>query len=262
MPDLSFKNWQVDLVRVTAFYGQVSEDARKGWSSWWTTLVGVPSEKTELRRRDAVLHEIGPFKGGDLILGIQPGRIDWYLRATDKMAERAEGSAELAFITPDAAKGFYDLILRWMKLDSCPGINRLAIGAILLQPVESRQAGYRKLGMYLHSIKLDQESSDFLYQINRPRESRVGITGLGINRLCKWSVALLGEVSVSLSVAPKDSKPVKGAVVGQGHYACRLELDVNTSQEHETEFSRDKLNAIFSELVDQAQEISEKGDVQ
>lgn len=187
--------------------------------------------------------------------------IDWYLRATDKIVDRAESSEEIAFVAHDATKGFYDLILRWMKLASCPGVNRLAVGAILLQPVENRQAGYRKLGAYLHSLKLDSESSDFLYQINRPRESLTGITDLRINRLCKWSVALLGEVSVSLSFLPKDLKPVKGSIEGQGHYACRLELDVNTSQEHEQEFSRDRLHVIFNELVDQAQEISEKGDV-
>jgi hypothetical protein len=261
MADLSFKNWQVDLVRVTAFYGQISEEARKGWPSWWTTLVGVPSEKTELRRRDAVLHEVGPYKGGDLILGIQPGRIDWYLRATDKVDDRAESSGEIAALTHDATKSFYDLILRWIKLDSCPTIKRIAVGAILLQPVENRQTGYRKLNAYLHSFKLDPEASDFLYQINRPRTSRTGITDLRINRLCKWSVALLGEVAVSLSVGPKDIGPLTGSVEGQGHYACRLELDVNTSQEHEGDFSGDTLSTIFAELVDHAQEISERGDI-
>lgn len=262
MPDLSFKNWQVDLVRVTAFYGQASEEAKKDWASWWTTLVGVPSEKTELRRRDAVLHEVGPFKGGDLILGIQPGRIDWFLRATDGVDDKKADSGEIASLSPDAINAFQDLISRWIRLDSCPAIKRLAVGAILLQPAENRQAGYRKLGSYLPSLTLDPESSDFIYQINRPRKTRIGIPELRINRLCKWSVALIGEVSVSLSMNPKGIGPVVGSVEGQGHYACRLELDVNTAQEHEGTFSSDTLEMIFAELVNQAQEISEKGDMQ
>jgi len=262
MPELSFKNWQVDLIRVTGFYGQIAPDKRKEWSSWWTQLVGVPPENSSHRKRDEVLQEEGPFNGGALILALQPGRIDWYLRALEDQEEGQQDiPASVVCLKPEAIIKFYELAVRWMKLDTCPPLTRLALGGLLLQPVEDRQNGYQKLKNYLHDVKLSPESSDFLYQINRPRDSRVGLSGLRINRLCKWSVALLGRISVSLSVVPKDKKPVTGSVEGQGQYACRVELDINTAQEFKGEFSGHILNSIFNELVDLAQEIAEKGDV-
>ena len=51
----------------------------------------------------------------------------------------------------------------------------------------ARELGYRELGRFLPAVRLDEDSSDFSYQINRPRRSTV-IPELSVNRLSKWSV--------------------------------------------------------------------------
>jgi hypothetical protein len=53
---------------------------------------------------------------------------------------------------------------------------------------------------------------------------------------------------------------MQGAV-GPRHYACRLELDINTVPEFQGQFERERLAPIFQELVDFAVEISNHGDV-
>src|SRR5436190_1193852 len=78
-------------------------------------------------------------------------------------------------------------------------ITRLAFGAVLAQPTEDRHSGYVQIAKYLPSIRLDVDgSSDFLFQINRPRPSRVGIENLLINRLARWSVLIFKTFGVTL----------------------------------------------------------------
>ena len=56
-------------------------------------------------------------------------------------------------------------------------------------------------------------------------------------------------------------KSVLGSVEGQGQYACRLELDMNTAQEHKGELPKSALPGIFQELCEYGEEIADKGDV-
>lgn len=259
MSEISFKNWQVELLRVTAFHGQVPDEQKKNWSSWWTDLVGVPPENTTLRKRDEIFQETGPFNGGQLILTLHPGRVDWHLSTADEEEDTSDG---LFLLKSEAVTKFYDLAVRWLKLGSCPPITRLALGCVLLQPVDNRQAGYLKLSEYLSDVKLSPQSSDFSYQINRPRESQAGVEGLKINRLCKWSVALKGKLSLSLSLGPQDKDLFADTVFHEKgrQSACRVEMDINTSPEYKGELPNNVLIRVFDEFVDLAREIAEKGD--
>lgn len=261
MTELSFKNWQVDLARVTAFYGQIDSEKKQQWSSWWTDLVGVPPENTSLKKRDEISQDEGPFNGGDLILALQPGRIDWYLKARRAEQEDEDSQQNVICLKPEALVKFQELVSRWMKLDSCPPVTRLALGCVLMQQVESREAGYLRLRNYLPSVDLNPASSDFLYQINRPRNSTMVASGLRINRLCKWSVVLSGKFSFSLPMVPKDKQPFTGLVQGHEQQACRVEVDVNSAPEYKDELVGDQLLSLFDEFVILAKEIAEKGDV-
>lgn len=261
MTELSFKNWQVDLARVTVFYGQIDSEKKQEWASWWTELVGVPPENTSLKKRDEILQDEGPFNGGDLILALQPGRIDWYLKAKRAEKENEDGQHGIVCLKPEALVKFQELVSRWMKLASCPPVARLALGCVLLQQVESRQAGYLQLRNYLPAVDLNPDASDFLYQINRPRNSTTVASGLRINRLCKWSVAFLGKASFSLSMGHKDKQPFTGSVQGHGQYACRVEVDINSDPEYKEELVGEKLLSVFDEFVVLTKEVAEKGDV-
>jgi hypothetical protein len=189
---------------------------------------------------------------GKLVLVIQPARIDWLFTVADahQMEER---SIPTIGSFPQALATFRQLMLRWFALETCPSLVRLAFGAVLFQPVDDRPTGYRRLAVYLPSVALDPEgASDFFYQINRPRES-TSITGLRINRLSKWSVALHGLAAFSVEPATITlSTPLA---------ACRLELDINTAPDLQGELARQQLPHVFRELVALGQQIASEGDV-
>lgn len=239
--------WQVQVLRLTAF--PVAELPIEE-NSWWIDLVKEPPETRTIRLRYASLREEGSYAGGKLSLKVDPQRVDWLL-------EPIEGTEEdplpMIGVFPEVLSRFEDLAIRWLKSDSCLPIQRLAFGAVLLQPVKSREAGYRELSQYL-PFEVDAEnSSDLLYQINRPRDSHVGIEELKINRISKWSVSAMQLLRFS---------PPRVGAAKLGNFACRLELDINTAAEFQGELSHKKLADIFRELVKLGEEIAAEGDIQ
>ena len=150
-----------------------------------------------------------------------------------------------------------DLMARWFKLKTCPVLQRLAFGAILTYPVDNLASGYQQLSTYLPSVKLDPgNSSDFLYQINRVRDSTSGIDNLRINRLSKWSVAAVQTMGFTVG-QDLDMSVAKGGLLR----ACRLELDINTITVLKKPLPPNKLNIVFKELIKLAKEIIKEGDI-
>jgi len=240
--------WQAQVLRLTAFPTPSPIPIQTGW---WEQMVGQTPAAITSRPKQGRYHEEGPFSNGSLICETGPARIDWLFAPNDL---EAEGDLFATIGTfSDTLDVFRQLADRWFGLETCPSVQRLAFGAILLQLVESKQAGYRQLSTYLPNFELDTEnSSDFMYQINRPRESGSGIPNLKINRLTKWSVATSKLFPIS---------PLGGVGPGRTNFACRLELDVNTMQEFEGQISREQMPPVFRESTDLAWEIAEKGDI-
>ena len=155
---------------------------------------------------------------------------------------------------PKSLESFVPLMRNW--LNSCLPVVRVAFGAILLQPVKTQQEGYQLIAEYLPSVKLSPgESSDFSYQINRPRDSKTGIPNLRINRLTKWSVAQYFERRVPM--APGAIRHFDSEV----RLDCRLELDINTAPDFQEDLPSGELSRIFEELVALGEEIATKGDL-
>lgn len=245
--------WHVLTLRATAF---VAPDAPTAPSDWWGQLVGLPPEIVISRPKLGQHQQDGSFEGRKLTLQIQPERIDWtFMPADVQSPEELEEGLPSAGSLSDALGPFHKLVLAWLPL--APPVTRLAFGAILFQPAENRRAGYAQIAGYIPSVKLDPDgSSDFLYQINRPRDSVSGIGGLRINRLTKWSVMLFERVRVEFK---------RPGVVAAGSLAmrsaCRLELDINTSPEFSGPLPHERLQSLFEELLTLGQEIAAKGDV-
>src|SRR5262249_10353878 len=151
-------------------------------------------------------------------LNIIPIRIDWHYTVIQEI-----GQQEMEFKTlgsfPENIEPFRKLIDKWLKMQTIPPITRLAFGAVLLQPVETRIKGYEVLAPYLPALNLNN-ASDLVYQINRPRKSWGKIAELEINRLSKWAVLTYQAVVVpNLLGSPRQ--------VGES-YASHLELDIST----------------------------------
>ncbi len=241
--------WQAESWRLTAFVETGSQVAEP---NWWTALVGEPPETRVSNPRQGLLQEQGAYEGGTLILGVQPGRIDWHFTATPSQQDVPTAPASLLGSPSESMGPFRPLAVRWFELS--PPIIRLAVGGVLLQPVDRREAAYRVITSYVPGLNLESpDCSDFLYQINRPRSSTVH-PGFRINRLTKWSAAATMLLQVTLPAPIPLSQQ-------ELYVTARLELDINTAADFTSELSRSELPALFDELVKFGLEITERGDV-
>jgi len=248
------ESWLVANARVTAF---PVEPVKIDTLSWWSDLVGHTPESVTSRPKTAQREEVGEVEGRQLTLKVEPERIDWVLTPAPTAPEDTASTLPVAGPFPEVTKLLYQIMASWMP--HCPKVTRLAFGAVLLQPVADRRTGYVEIVRYLPALAsiLDPDrSSDFFFQINRPRTSTTGITGLTVNRLTKWSVMLLQ--SFRLTVAKSQATTV-------GHVdeksACRLELDINTGPDYPGPLPHEALVAILGELVGLSEEIATRGDI-
>jgi len=221
--------------------------------SWWLKLLGELPENRVSKPKEAGLLEVGPFQSGSLHLSVLPVKIDWIFTVppNDQMITEKEGIPSIGPFL-DSLEQFFPLMLRWLD-EMCPLIQRLAFGAVLFQPVRNHQEGYSRLAAYISSVKLEPEgSSDFLYQINRPRNTKTGISDLKINRLSKWSVMKVQALFAASSLV---------IIEDLNLLAFRLEMDINTAQDYTGDLPPKELSQIFSELTSLGKEIASKGDI-
>ena len=250
----SVGGWEVNTLRATTFVGpdfNVHPEI-----SWWTQVVENDAEESRSRRSVGELQESGVFEGKRLVLDIKPGRVDWNLSALPGPPDELPEMLPTIGPLNDVLTSFLRLTSKW--LDVCPPASRIAFGAILIKPVPDRETGYSAISELLPTVEIDPENSfDFHYQINRPRTSLSGITGLRLNRLAKWSVAATFRLQVGAGVGGR------GVVhdAEQPRFFCRLELDMNTDSEFSEGFSRDNMRPVFHELVDLGRQIAEGGDI-
>jgi len=241
--DLSM--WQAESLRVTCFPSSATE---LNAANWWQDVIGEQPENTVVRARDGIRQDEGNFNDRKVVLGVQPIRIDWLM-----MAKGEEGESTISSFQ-DSLDSYLELMSRWFKIS--PSLRRLAFGAILTSPVDDRKSGYELIANYLPNVKIDPiGSSDFLYQINRVRISKL-ISNLQINRLSKWSVAKHGLARVDLLPEARVS-----LFPSSETFSCRAELDINTSGDYSNDLPVDKLSDVFHELVELAKEIALKGDI-
>ena len=242
--------WCAESLRLTAFPNPPYEyDIEASWAR----TIGTPPEEVVKKPKTNFLQVHGSLADWVLVHEVRPLRIDWNM-----VGPKAAGEPiEVPWIGPmnNLLDQFSSLMRVW--LNECPPIRRLAFGAVLHLPVEDKVLGYRKLSDYLPSVKFDAEnSSDFHYQINRPRPSKSGISGLQINRLSKWSVGLWGRAAFSL-------RP--NGVMAQGNtlavYSCRLELDINSAENYTENLPGEYLQELFRELIDSGLELAQEGDL-
>jgi hypothetical protein len=246
----NFNEWDAESLRMTAF---LSPLAKIGDQNWWQTLVDELPQNEISQPKTGMKQYEGIFRGdngteGFLVLTILPNRIDWQLVP---LPSGVPGFPTIgSFIS--SIDSFFTLMLRW--LEDSPAIQRLAFGASLLKLCDEPNQGYKQLSKYL-PFDLDLDSSDFLYQINRPRKSTVHeFSDVIINRLSTWNVSSLIQVNPSSQLA-------LGLSSQSIQYAITLNLDINTLGQFNENLNPEQFKKIFKELVELAKEIAEKGDI-
>ncbi len=241
--------WLIEQTRVTVF---TLPNATIDYSGWWAALATNEPDQVNQQPKIGLYQARGHFDDDkDLVLQIKDNRIDWFFVPPQPTVEPPRLPSVGNF--PEALDAFVTLIQRW--LPSCPDASRLALGGVLFQPQADRNVAYVQLQKYLPAVRLDPRTSEFLYQINRPRNTQTGIPQLRINRLTKWSVMLLQSLLIA---AGEGSPTVTGT---HREVACRLEVDLNSSAEFVGPLPPDRLVPLLNELATWAKEIAISGDV-
>lgn len=240
--------WLAALVRVTAFpcnYDDIGSELD------WEALVGEAPQSVEQQPRLKINVAKGPFATGELVQARYPDRTEVVFAALidgSLFQAQANGFPNLGEFS-QALASFRPLVDHWLA--GLPLIKRIAFAPTLIFPAGNHADAYERLNAWLPTVTVDNESSDFLYQINRPRISMV-MPSIRINRLSKWS-ALRAAFTIQAAGGEPIPTPER--------FACRLEVDVNTQQEFDGPIPSDQLPQLFDELVALGIEISAKGDI-
>lgn len=251
--------WKAQTLRVSALWPSAEIVVPEAWAE----VMGAKPETTTSRKGIEQRAEGGqPGAEGDqqgqmVSLVVRPDRIEWALR----VGEPAEPPEDLLDLTlgdfADALTFLTDVGTRWTASGFCPSAQRLALGGVLLAPVEDRQEGYQRLAAYLPAVDIDGEgSSDLLYQINRPRVTETLGFELVVNRLCKWAVASFQTLVVPLGGGGKP--PASRGEPGRS--GCRLEFDINTDKDFAEQLRPDQMATLLAEFASYATTISQEGD--
>jgi len=237
--------WEVEFLRATAFTNDVLPPSHG--VELWKKVVTAEAEEMTHKPSLGSFSASGPVDGATLALSVTPGRIDWLFgpATIEAVLDHSLGK----FNAQD--EQFADRLSNWLQFPSI-AITRIALGEVLRLPVANSVAGYRMLGTFLPKVAPDPDSSrDFMYQINRPRDSKT-VPGLLVNRLSKWAcVDLSVNVGIIGSTKPTSTKQF-----------VRLELDISTDKDSQRDLSKDKvLRSMFRELVSLGREIATQGDI-
>ena len=247
--------WRTETLRAS-FFCSASPVPTRDASRWWASVAGVEEPQIINKASPEEGQWIGTVSPGalgssTLHLRINSGgaRVDWMaIPASPPPGETV--FATIGQYHPCSAD-FARRIAGW-RFGSDLRIARVAFGAVLLYRPEDPGMLMSTLDDLLPNVQVERDHLDFLYQVNRPRNSRAAPLSK-INRLTKWSIASLNEVQIQLSTGATMSRI-------QGETVIRLELDINTRFEGgiDTLAGSDPLD-VFTELVQLADEIAMKG---
>lgn len=239
--------WLVESVRLTLFPLVTIPLTADVAARAYKRISGTEPEELISRASVATHQAQGPFMEGRLIVAARLGRIDAILAAQPAPPI----GAEVATLGP-----YRDVVREHLEravilLENDLPLHRVALGCIFIAPAADSANAYRGMAPLLPSLTLDPEgTSDFGYQINRPRSSRV-IDGLRINRISKWSV----QATTTFAWPPAGS----AVTTELSRFAVRLETDVNTVS-LQAELRKAAIRDILNELQVCTVELVERGD--
>lgn len=241
-------DWNYQHLRLTAFL-EKPLDIRD--ISWWKETVGDDPDNININFTGIPIKEEEGFLGELILkLKIEPTRVDWTLNSPN-----TQGIEDFPTLGDrvQAVKAFTDIANKWFKNSNLLEIKRLAFGSRLQKKVKNRIEGYKDLNKILQSVELDPEnSSDFLYQINRPRLSSI-IKDLWINRLAIWRVLNSKVLALNLGISPQGN-------IASDIFATNLDLDISSDANRESNLPKNDLQDLLSEFIELGNEIAQNGD--
>lgn len=252
MAIVEINDWQVESMRLSAFR---ADPVLPDGESHWQELTGELPDEIRSQPQQPLITEEGNFSSGRLRVEASHSRIDWRL-----FPRIEDSSSEFPSLGQfgDVVGDFRGLMLNW--LSKCPRVSRIAYGGVLLLSAVSREDAYLKLDQFLPTVEVDPNTSrDFLYRVNRRRESQSGPDALQINRLSTWAAVQITVAGFDLHQSGRIM--TYPSPVAQSKHMCRLELDINTIGDYVLEDDKAQLRDLFEELVNLGVEIAVDGDL-
>lgn len=222
-------SWRVETLRFTLFR---PADVKFQASGLWEKIVGnSPTNRTERPQQGLTIEE-GIWEDRQLTVTVQPERLDVLMSSVPSSLPSLPDLGK--FATAEAA---FIRVLPNLPVES---VTRVAFGVVLLHPTADHAEAYRQLAAFLPEIEIKPEWSDFLYQINKPTNSKID-PEIVINRLNRWSAISMQILNLS------NTNQLNKVQL----FAVRHELDISTKPEKELSSKHD-IPRQLTELVDEA----------
>ncbi len=240
-------NWQVQTLRLTLF----TSGLWSGNATIWHDLTGKEPDVDENRSREGIRHQIGSESEGQLETVVTAARTDVVIFPSPPV----QGVLPVTYFGParEKIRNFVSLVMPWLRGVAETGtIIRLAFGAVLLLPVENREAGYRELDRLLRSVKVDPANSrEIFYRINRPK---IYGENIELNRITTWSTL---DVRKFINLSPSAVQP--SPPVTEEKFV-RLEVDHSTPADRAEPLPSDEIVPILKMLKKMAVENATSGE--
>ena len=257
-PQWNVTGWEAaEHLRLTTFIRPAADVAN--WSGLWREVVGSDPDQSVSQPKQNLIQETGALSDAPdaaLLMNANPERVDWILRPNPPGP--TQDPPTLGDVG-NALETFSKAIRPWLEREL--DVTRMAFGTVLMSPAPNVESGYKRLSESLPNLdpKGLQGASDFIYQINRPRESG-SVPPFTVNRLSKWSLQLLE--SGIITVGPLGRPSLESEFLQHARQYVRvLELDINTSSTSNSSIPVNAIPSLFEELARLAFEIAEQGDI-
>ena len=240
-------SWKARSLRLTVFVA--SEASEKAAALGWQDIVGEKPE-TEMNRGQL---QVGPLPPGQLVLQKQgPTRVDMVYAGIPQEGDSSDDPIATLGPFEPAYETFRTLALR--VFEKVGPVLRLALGTELVTGAKDVKSAYDLLLKHIRSTSFDlNNASEFVYQINRARPSRI-VSGLKVNRLVKWHASAWQSVQLEIGAATR-------TVTGKLNVGAVITTDINSEAERVEPLPADRIAALLDELRDLTAEVRERGDI-
>lgn len=238
---MNLANWRFESLRLSTFHTQSFD--LKGQSPWEFVRSDSP-ESTTINNEGR--QEFKEIEGQLLLCKTLANRVDWFYNSQIPMGRENGGLGDAR----TALDTFARLTFDWLER-SPSEVNRVALGGVAYIPVSGKREGYEVLSQLLPTVQIDVENSrDFQYRINRPREIDLESERITLNRISTWSVRRI-EIANLLQPASAPSKVERAS----------CELDINSPSERIGVFTGVQARSLAQQFVEIGVEMLERGDV-
>lgn len=220
----------------------------------WQNIFGAQPDTQNSQPKVGLAEASGDYADGQIVLRTLPGRADLVYQPSP--SDMLSGPFQSLGNASEATERFIsqaNALMQKLRLVPDIQVSRLAFGAILRMPMPDKQSSYITLNEFLHSVDVDETSSDFQYSINRRRKSKI-VTDMEINRLSIWSSIGYHQFNIEQGMQGMQGVEIPSA------FACQLVLDINTVPSDKF-FPLNDLEAGYGELLALGKEIAEYGDI-